>query len=274
MNPTPIAAIKPDDQVSGLFRVAEARLAPYRDGRKGRYMHLLLTDRTGQVEGRLWEEADEAAGWLAPGDIVQASGRAKLYEGRIRLRVDSIAPADPASMDLADLLPAPVGDIGEALAAIHAAVSRISQQPLADLLASFLGDGDFLSALSMTPPHRPGELLETIVALLELAAPLAGLAPDLNHDLLSAAIVLHGIGATAALTQARGGKAIARLGSAALSDQLVTERLAQRPDFPTDLAIELRHCILAAGDPALARTREAAVLAALRGLLAALNDNR
>ncbi len=269
MNAIPIAAIKPDDQVSGVFRVVEARLAPYRDGAKGRYMHLLLADGTGQVEGRLWEEADEAAGWLAAGDVVQASGRAKLYEGRIRLRVDSIEPADPDAVDLAELLPAPVIDVGEALAAIHAAVGRAGQRPLADLLASFLGDGDFVSALSMTPPQRPGELLKTITALLELAAPLRSLAPELNHDLLSAAIVLHGIGATAMLTQPRGGKAVIQLGVPALSDQLLVERLAQRPDFPPDLAIDLRHCILAAGDPSLARTREAAALAALRNLLAA-----
>jgi hypothetical protein len=54
-----------------------------------------------------------------------------------------------------------------------------------------------------------------------------------------------------------------------LSDQLLAERLAQRPDFPADLAIDLRHCVLAAGDSALARTPEAAVLTALRGLYTA-----
>ncbi len=274
MNTSPIAAIKPDDQVSGVFRVLEARLAPYRDGSKGHYLHLVLADRTGQVEGRLWEDAQEAAGWLAAGDIAQVAGRAKLYEGRIRLRVDSIEPPDVNAVDLAELLPAPAIDVGEALAVIHTAVNRIGRRPLADLLAGLLGDGDFVSALSLTPPQRPGHLLETIVALLELAAPLRSLAPDLDHDLLTAAIVLHGIGATVALTQPRGGKAVARLGVAPLSDQLLAERLAQRPDFPPDLAIDLRHCILAAGDPSLARTREAAVLAALRSLLTAVNGNR
>ena len=75
MKRTYAAEIKPDDQVSGLFRVLEARLAPYRDGSKGHFMHLLLADRSGQVEGRLWEQAEEAASWLAPGDLVQVAGR-------------------------------------------------------------------------------------------------------------------------------------------------------------------------------------------------------
>jgi 3'-5' exoribonuclease len=274
MNPTPIASLKPDDQVSGIFRVVEARLAPFRDGRKGHFMHLVLADDSGQVEGRLWEDADEAAGWLAHGDAVHVSGRARLYEGRIRLSIDRVGPADPGGPDLTELLPAPVVDLGDALAVIHGAASRICQRPLADLLAGFLGDGDFVSALSMAPIQRPGELLEAITALLELAAPLRKLAPDLNHDLLTVAIVLHGAGATAALTQPLGGKAIARLGVPALSDQMLAERLAQRPDFPADLAIDLRHCILAAADPTLAGTREAAILATLRNLLDAVNGKR
>ncbi|HSN76726.1 MAG TPA: OB-fold nucleic acid binding domain-containing protein [Anaerolineae bacterium] len=274
MKRTYAADIKPDDQVTGVFRVLEARLAPYRDGSKGHYMHLVLADRTGQVEGRLWDDAQEAAGWLAPGDIVGVAGRAKLYEGRIRLRIDSLAPTDEDTIDLGEFQPAATVDIGDALATIHAAAARISQQPLSALLASLLGDGDFVSALSVTPPQRPGELLESIVALLELATPLREMAPELDYDLLTASIVLHGIGATVALTHARGGKAVARLGVPALSDQLLAERLAQRPDFPADLAIDLRHCVLSAGDPALARTREAAVLAALRGLHSAVHGKR
>lgn len=272
MKRTYAADIKPDDQVSGVLRVLEARLAPYRDGSKGYYMHLLLADRTGQVEGRLWQDAEEAAGWLAPGDIVQVTGRAKLYEGHIRLRVDRIEPADEDAIDLAELQPAAAVDVDEALAAIHAAVQRINQPALRALLTGLLGDGDFVTALSLTPPQRPGHLLEAVVALLELAAPLRQIAPDLDHDLLTAGVVLHASGATTALTSPRGGKAVARLGVPALSDQLLAERLAQRPDFPADLAIDLRHCILAASDPALARTREAAVLAALRSLLAAVNS--
>jgi 3'-5' exoribonuclease len=272
MNTHPIAAIKPDDQVTGVYRVLEARLAPYRDGSKGHYMHLLLADRTGQVEGRLWEDAQETAAWLATGDVVHVTGRATLYEGRIRLRVDSLAPADGGIAELGELQPAASIDVGEALAAIHAAIGRVSQPMLNELLTSLLGDGDLVTALSLTPPQRPGDILDTTAALLELAAPLRNLAPELDHDLLSAAIVLHGIGATAALTSPRGGKAVARLGVAALSDQLLAERLAQRPDFPADLAIDLRHCILSAGDPAKARTRESAALAALRGLLAAVKS--
>lgn len=265
-----IADIKPDDQVADVFRVVEARLAPYRDESKGQYMHLLLADRSGQVEGRLWEQAEEAAAWLNPGDVVRVRARAKLYQDRIRLRVDSLELAEESAPAAAELLPAPMVDVAEALAALNGAVTRIGQPALRELLESFLGDTDFVTALSMAPVERPGALLAATVQLLELASAVLRLAPKLDADLLLAAVLLHGAGHTAALSSRRGNKAVAWLGAAALSDQLVSERLSQQPDFPPDLAIDLRHAILASGDASAARSPEALALARLKELQAAL----
>ncbi len=270
MKRTYAADIKPGDAVADCFRVVEARLAPYRDESKGRYLHLVLADRTGQVEARLWDGAEEAAQWLAAGDVAVVKARAALYQGRIRLRVESIEPAGDDAAEPAELLPAPQVDVGEAMAAVHAAIGHLQNPALRRLLESFFGDGEFVEAFSLAPVERPGELLRQTVELLELAAPLRRLADDLDHDLLTAAVLLHGIGLTVAVRGGLGARAVAWLGAPALSDQLLVERLTQRPDFPADLALALRHCLLAAHDPTQARTREAAVLAALRGLLAAV----
>ncbi len=140
-----IADLKPDDPVNDIFRVVEARLAPYRDESKGQYMHLLLADRTGQAEARLWQGAEEVAGWLSPGDVVRVEGRAKLYQDRIRLRIDSLEPAGELLSGMAELLGPPVADVAEALRMIHGAISRVSQPPLQDLLASFFEDSDLLA---------------------------------------------------------------------------------------------------------------------------------
>ena len=115
-------------------------------------------------------------------------------------------------------------------------------------------------ALSLAPAERPGELLARTAELVELAAPLSAVSPELDTDLLLAAILLHDIGAVQAVPGGNGAKAVAWLGTPALSDQLLTERLSHRPDFPAGLAVELRHCILAVANPATARSREARVL--------------
>lgn len=265
------ADIKPDDTVDDIFRVVDLRLAPYRDEAKGDYLLLTLADRTGHIDARLWEGAAEAAGWLNPGDTAHVSGRATLYQDRIRLRIESIEPVEDHEIDLDQLLAMPGQEAGEALALLNEAAGRIASQPLRWLVESFYGDTDFVTALTLAPPDRPGAALRDMVELLDLAAPL--LAPDsaLDSDLLIAAILLHEAGLTVALTQPRGGRAVAWLGVAPLTDQLVSERLAQAPDFPAGLAIDLRHCLLAAAGGVAARSRAAAVLVQLKALHAALS---
>ena len=265
------ADIKPDDTVDDIFRVVDLRLAPYRDEAKGHYLLLTLADRTGHIDARLWEGATDAAGWLNPGDAAHVSGRATLYQDRIRLRVESIEPADDNEVDLNLLLAMPGREAGEALAFLNEAAGRIASQPLRWLVESFYGDTDFVTALTQAPPNRPGAALRNMVNLLELAAPLLAPDSDLDSDLLHTAILLHEAGLSVALTQPKGGRAVAWLGVAPLTDQLVSERLAQAPDFPSDLAIDLRHCLLVAAGAVKARSREAAVLVQLKALQDVLN---
>lgn len=266
-----VADLKPEDSVKEIFRAVEARLAPYRDERQGQYLHILLADRTGRVEARLWQNAEAVANWLNPGDLVRVEGRVKLYKDRIRLRVDRVEPAGEPEAAMAGLLGPSLADADEALQVIHAAISRISRPALRDLLTSVFEDGDLLATLSMTPPERPGELLVRTAELVALATPLPTTNPDLDGELLLAAILLHELGATFAVPGGSGAKAAAWLGVPALSDQVLTERLSHRPDFPGDLAVELRHCILAIANPAAARSREARVLISLRQLQIALH---
>lgn len=260
------ADIKPDDTVDDIFRVMELRLAPYRDEAKGQYLLLTLADRTGHIDARLWEGAADAAAWLNPGDTVHVTGRATLYQDRIRLRVEAIEPADDDEIDLDQLLAMPDQQDADTLALLNEAAGRITSQPLRWLVESFYGDTDFVTALTQAPPDQPGAVLRTMVDLLELAGPVLGPDAALDGDLLRAAILLHEAGISVALSQPKGGRAVVWLGVAVLTDQLVSERLAQAPDFPSELAIDLRHCLLAAGGVIPARSREAAVLVQLKAL--------
>lgn len=264
------AEIRPGDEVEDVFLVVEARLAPFRDERKGHYLHLVLVDRTGHVEARLWDHAAEAAQWLAPGEVVRVQGRAVLYRERLRLRLDQLEPAGTDRLDRGDLIPPPVLAPDEALVVIHGAVDKIAHPALRSLLEGFYGDAQFVNALAQTPAHRPGELLSRLVQLLELAAPLGYMATALNTDLLVTGILLHEAGLTLSVDGPPGMQAMSLLGVPAVSDQLLQERLAHQTDLSPDLILALRHMILSADDAGVARSREALVLARLRQLHQAL----
>ena len=260
-----VAAINPEEEFSDIFRVVEMRLAPYRDEAKGHYLNLALADRSGQIDARLWEGAEEAAGWLHPGDVVTVAARSTLYQNRIRLRIESIEPAEDGDYDLAELLPQPDSQMADAVAALNAAAGQIGSLHMRRLVESFLGDTDLVTAFCQSPPARPGQTLHGVVRTLELATPLLGL-EGLDDDLLLAAILLYETGKAAALMLPKGGQALALLGEAVLTDQLVSERLAQLPDFPPDSALALRHCLLAMHNATAPRSREAAALVQLKGL--------
>lgn len=273
-----VADLRPGDEVVDSFRVVEAHLAPYRDESKGHYLQLILADRSGQLEARIWDGAEDVAQWLAPGNVIRARARAILYRDRIRLRLDSVEPVDEAEAELADLVAAPVMDVDQGLATIHGAIDRITSEPLRRLLEGIYGDGDVLTALCQLPWERPGLLLARTVHLVELALPLlANPGPTdwpseaIDGDLLLAAILVQDLGLIALAQDGLGQKAVDWLGRPALSDQFLTERLGQLAEFPADLALRLRHASLTADNPEATRTREAAVLAQLRQLQAALS---
>ncbi|MEA3337628.1 MAG: OB-fold nucleic acid binding domain-containing protein [Chloroflexota bacterium] len=258
--------IGPDDDVEELFRVVQMRLLPYRDEHKGDYLLLILADQTGQIEARIWENASEPAQWLSANDIVHVRGRAELYQERIRLRVDEIIPAKEGTFAIAEFLP-PVGiDDQQALADIHGTIDRISNQPLRLLLQTIFGDTEFVSNFCLAPREKPGGLLEQTMALLELAAPLERVNPKLDLDLLTAGILLHEAGTSYAIGSETGREALDLLGIAAVSDQLLCQNLTHLPEFPNGLALKLRHIILAAASPSIARSPEALVLARLKQL--------
>lgn len=262
------AGIKPDEAVEDVFRVVEARLAPYRDATKGQYLHLVLADRSGQVDARLWDSAEQHAAWLVSGDVVRISARATLYHDHVRLRVAQIAPATEDEWSPAELLAAP--DSSEALATIRGALLRITQPDLRRLLDSFFGDGQFVELFLLATADRPGLLVEQSAALLELAEPLRSPSGDFNHDLLAAAILLHAAGGITALHSAAAARSLLWLGVAQISDDLIGERLAQMPDFPAELALHLRDAVRHARHPGAGHTREAAALAALIALYEAI----
>lgn len=61
--------IRPGLTVHGVFALKAKKLLPYREA-PGHFLAVTLADRTGSVEGRLWEGAEEAGDRLKVGDIV------------------------------------------------------------------------------------------------------------------------------------------------------------------------------------------------------------
>src|SRR4030067_1538997 len=80
-----VTDIQEGEQVKDLFLGANKALLSSNSGKP--YINLSLRDRTGQMECRVWDRAEEIAKRFDRDDIVEATGSAILYQGRIQLTV-------------------------------------------------------------------------------------------------------------------------------------------------------------------------------------------
>ena len=61
---------------------------------------MILSDRTGQLMGRVWEGAEEANEELQQGDVVKLDGEVETYLDRIQIRVNCVRPANSGEYNL------------------------------------------------------------------------------------------------------------------------------------------------------------------------------
>ncbi|MBY0472057.1 HD domain-containing protein [bacterium] len=92
--------LKEKAPVSTAFLIKQATVGVDKNGKP--YMNLTLMDKTGEVDGRIWEEVQQYAGQAVRDAFVWVEGRCQVYQGRRQvvigklqvLREDEIDPKD------------------------------------------------------------------------------------------------------------------------------------------------------------------------------------
>ena len=88
-----VCEIEPSDEFIGFYVARNPRLDPFRDPTKGKYMRLQLADRSGRVQARIWEEAEQAAQQIADGTPIKIDGLAELYNEELQVQIRRFRPA-------------------------------------------------------------------------------------------------------------------------------------------------------------------------------------
>src|SRR3989304_4664700 len=80
--------LKEGEPVRGLCLVANRALLTSNAGKP--YLTLQLRGRTGQIEGRVWDRAEEIGKRFDRDEGVEGSGSAIAYQGRVQLKVHDV----------------------------------------------------------------------------------------------------------------------------------------------------------------------------------------
>jgi 3'-5' exoribonuclease len=218
------------------------------------YLSLILGDKTGQIEGRVWDPADpRIAKEFNQGDIVKVRGTATRFEERTQTKVEQLRLAAPHEVDKSDLLPATTYDVGEMWGQLEATIEGFANPDLKRLLKALLAESGVAQAYREAPAARQlhhawlGGLLEHVVSLLGLARSVAAHYAMLDRDLLLTGVILHDIGKIRELTWDVGFDYSVEgilLGHIQMGVDLVEKTIAGLPGFPERLRALVVHMIL------------------------------
>ena len=264
------------DQVL-LVRAIERRSR--RDG--GDYLRLQLGDRTGAVVAMVWEDLPEVERLAVPGAPVHVSGRYTVHPRfgpQINLRL--LAPAEPESYLLEDLLDGPPRSPAQMEADLRELIATVRNPHLGSLLEQVFGKGSSLWARYELAPaakyyhqaYRHG-LLEHCLGVAQGVSAISATFPGIDRDVAVTGALLHDIGKLDAYTEEGGGDRIIDLtdlgrlhGEIALGYYRIRRAIEEIDGFPEELEWAVLHIILSHhgslehGSPVTPCTREATLV--------------
>lgn len=274
-----LADMKTGDTIEDdVFVISRKELRPSRNG--SMFISLVVSDKTAKVSAKIWQATENMYKTIPQGGFLRLRGRMDEYNGDKQMIVEGIRPVDPTSVNLADLLPCTGRDIEQMWKRTLEILRKIKDKDLLALIKCFVSDEEFVKAYKRSPAavsfHHAyiGGLLEHTLGLLESAAALVPLYPQVNGDLVLTGLFLHDIGkikelsSNAAFEYTDEGQLVGHIVQTTIWIEQKTAEVAQecgRP-FPAALKTVLQHIVLAHhgeyeyGSPKLPATPEAAMV--------------
>lgn len=275
-----------------------------RKGSGGQYLALVLADRTGQFDARMWEEFADVLSTCSEGCYVKAQGQVSRYQGKFQITLTRMRSASQDEVEPADFVPTTRFDIPAMEAELRGYVDAFDNVWLRHLVLGFLDDPQvgplFRAAPAAKRLHHAwiGGLLEHVLHLVRICRAAAPFYPEVNPDLLLSGAILHDIGKIRELAWGTDfrytleGQLIGHIsiGQRMLADRItsmdaeIAAKAAEQgtpPEFfPEPLRLLLEHLLLAHhgklefGSPKLPMTPEALLLSTLDDLEAKFETMR
>lgn len=285
-----VTDLKDGEIVDDVFLVADKQLRANRNA--ALYLSVDLRDKTGMMNGRMWNVSEESCSGVQGGGFVRARGKVQLYQGTLQLILTHCDPVSAATVDPVDFEQVSSVKIDQLLEQLRSILLGFENSSLRTLMECFLVDEEILHGLTETPAgvkaHHAyaGGLLEHVVTLLRSAEKLCEVYAELDVELLQAGVFLHDIGKIRELSTEAGFSYTDEgqlLGHLTIGVEMLTEKIHRVKEltgqpFPKELEWRLKHMIVSHhgqyefGSPRLPMTPEAIALHMIDNLDAKLHE--
>lgn len=248
-----IESLREGMHVSDIYLCKNKQIALTKAGKE--YGNLVLQDKTGTVDAKIWDLGSPGIGNFETMDYVCVDADVTLFMGTVQMNVRRIRKAGEEEYVAADYLPVSSKDIKVMYSELLAFIASIRNPYLRQLTESyFVKDVDFAKAFQFHSAAKTvhhgfvGGLLEHTLSVTKMCDYFAKNYPMINRDLLLTAALFHDIGKTKELSTFPQNDYTDEgqlLGHIIIGTEMVSERIRTIEGFPERMATELKHCILA-----------------------------
>lgn len=246
-----IKEYKEGDKFTGVYLCKNKQVLKTKAGKT--YYSLILQDRTGVVDAKIWELNNGIASFETM-DFIMVEGMVTSFQGARQVNIRRLRKAEEGEYDPGEYIPATRFDIEEMYQELKEIIGSIKEPHLKQLTENtFIKDADFVKEFKVHSAAKAvhhgfvGGLLQHTLAVTKMCVFLAEHYPVLDRDLLIAAAVFHDFAKVYELSNFPLNEYTDEgqmLGHIFLGAELVGEKIKEVAGFPPVLATELRHCIL------------------------------
>ena len=217
------------------------------------YLSLLLGDRTGEVDAKMWDNVADVIDTFERDDFIKVKGLLQVFQNRPQLTIHKVVRVLDADVDFSDYFPASTRDPAEMFAELRGIVDGIKNPHLNALLQAFLDDEPLARMYRIAPAAKHvhhaylGGLIEHVLSVCRLCRDTAAHYQYVDLDLLLTGAILHDVGKVAELTYDRSFGYSTEgqlLGHIIIGLRLLHDKLQRFPDFPSKLRVLVEHMIV------------------------------
>jgi 3'-5' exoribonuclease len=163
------------------------------------FLTLILQDKTGDIEAKLWDASSEDEKNYAAESIVKVLGDIQNYRGRSQLKIRQIRPSSQSDhVKLADFIETAPVSRDEMISKLTQYIFEMKNPNIQRMTRHLIKkyQNAFLEYPAATKNHHEfvSGLAFHVISMLDLAKAIASLYPSLDKDLLYAGVILHDLG--------------------------------------------------------------------------------
>ena len=248
-----IEEFKEGDRIGDIYLCKFKQLAVTKAGKS--YENVILQDKTGTIDGKIWEPNSLGIDEFDPLDYIDVVGDVTSFQGSLQVSIKRARKAGEGEYDPGNYLPVSDKNVDTMYQELLGCAAQVKNPYLHRLLMSFFEeDEEFVRAFKGNSAAKTvhhgfiGGLLEHTLSVTKLCQYYCKTYPILNQDLLLTSAMLHDIGKTKELSPfpkndyTDDGQL---LGHIMMGAEMIHDKAREIPGFPEKLESEVKHCILA-----------------------------